>query len=161
MGGDFINDCDYDAAGAMLQQLYGPLNPPTDAVEANLELLDQTTIRQDGDGLADSGYAYVPDHCAGQAADCRLHISFHGCRQGKEFLDERFAKLSGLNEWAESNRIIVLYPQVNKSPLNPQGCWDWWGYTGPDYDRKSGKQIASIAALIATWSDRAPEQRGH
>lgn len=156
MGGDYINDCDYDAAGAMLEQLYGPLNPPTEALEANLKVLDQTTIRQEGAGLADSGFAYVPEPCAERASECRLHISFHGCRQGKEFIEERFARMSGLNEWAESNRIIVLYPQVSKAPLNPQGCWDWWGYTGPDYDRKSGKQISSIAALIEAWSKPAP-----
>jgi len=152
MGADFINACDYDAAGEMLQQLYGPLNPPAAALETNLLVLDQATIRQEGSGFAESGYAYVPAPCGEDAAQCRLHVAFHGCRQGKEFIDDRFARMAGLNEWAESNRIIVLYPQIEKSAFNPQGCWDWWGYTGPDYDRRSGKQIAGIAALISTWS---------
>lgn len=157
MGADFINACDYDAAGEMLQQLYGPLNPRTAALEANLQILDQTPIYQDGSGFAETGYAYLPEYCAGDTAKCRLHIAFHGCRQGKEFVDDRFARMAGLNEWAESNRIIVLYPQVEKSPFNPQGCWDWWGYTGPDYDRRHGKQIEGIAALIAAWSGQSQQ----
>lgn len=154
MGGDYINACDYDAAGAMLQQLYGPLNPPTAALEANLQVLDQAPIATDGSYFAESGFAYVPGSCTQGAGQCRLHVAFHGCRQGKEFIEDRFARMSGLNDWAESNGIIVLYPQVSKSALNPQGCWDWWGYTGADYDQKSGKQVAGIAALIETWSEK-------
>jgi poly(3-hydroxybutyrate) depolymerase len=43
-----------------------------------------------------------------------------------------FVTNSGLNEIAESNNIIILYPQAKKSilnPSNPNGCFDWWGYT--------------------------------
>lgn len=152
MGGDYINACDYDAAGAMLQHLYGPLEPPTKAIEANLRPMDQAAIATEGSSLADSGYAYVPESCASNPGECRLHLSFHGCRQGKEFIGDSFARQAGFNEWAESNNIVVLYPQVSKSMMNPQGCWDWWGYTGADYDRRDGKQIAGIAALIAAWS---------
>jgi hypothetical protein len=48
-----------------------------------------------------------------------------------------------------------LYPQVvaeNYWPVNPQGCWDWWGflYTGPDYATLSGKQIMAVAQMINT-----------
>jgi hypothetical protein len=52
--------------------------------------------------------------------------------------------------WTESNRIIVLYPQVNASsaPYNPQGCWDWFGYTGMNYALKSGPQLLAVQAMI-------------
>ncbi len=153
MGGDYINACDYDAAGELLQHLYGPLSPPTTARESSLQVLEQASVVPEGGNFADSGFAYVPQACADKAGKCRLHLVFHGCRQGNEFIEDRFARMSGLNEWAESNRIIVLYPQVNKSLMNPQGCWDWWGYTGADYDQRSGKQIAGIAALIEAWSE--------
>lgn len=153
MGGDFINACEYDAAGAMLQHLYGPLNPPGPALDANLQTLDQASLVADNAHFADAGYAYVPTACADNASACRLHLAFHGCRQGKEFIEDRFARMAGLNEWAESNRMIVLYPQVGKSLVNPQGCWDWWGYTGADYDLRDGKQVAAIAALIDAWSE--------
>ena len=153
MGGDYINACDYDAAGEMLQHLYGPLSQPIEARESGLQILDQASVVPKGGKFADSGFAYVPQACVDKTGECRLHLAFHGCRQGSEFIEDRFARMSGLNEWAESNRIIVLYPQVSKSMMNPQGCWDWWGYTGADYDQRSGKQIAGIAALIEAWSE--------
>ena len=152
MGGDFINACDYDAAGAILQHLYGPLDAPLTIREDGFQSLEQASVVPEGGSFAETGFAYVPKACS-DAAECRLHIAFHGCRQGKEFVEDRFARMSGLNEWAESNRIIVLYPQVNKSTMNPQGCWDWWGYTGADYDQRSGQQVAGVAALIAAWSE--------
>ena len=46
-----------------------------------------------------------------------------------------FAKHAGYNGVAEKNNIIVLYPQVVSTPTNPTGCWDWWGYTGPNYGK--------------------------
>lgn len=153
MGGDYINACDYDAAGEILQHLYGPLDAPGAAREGGLQLLDQASVVPEGGSFSESGFAYVPEDCSDDAGECRLHLAFHGCRQGSEFVEDRFAKMAGLNEWAESNRIIVLYPQVNKSMVNPQGCWDWWGYTGADYDQRSGKQVAGVAALIAAWSE--------
>ena len=152
MGGDYINACDYDAAGELLQHLYGSLSGPTTARDDGLQILDQASVVPEGGYFADSGFAYVPRACVDNTGECRLHLALHGCRQGNEFIEDRFARMAGLNEWAESNRIIVLYPQVSKSLMNPQGCWDWWGYTGADYDQRSGKQIAGIAALIEAWS---------
>jgi len=40
--------------------------------------------------------------------------------------------MSGYNELAEKNDIVILYPQAETStlfPFNPKGCWDWWGYS--------------------------------
>jgi hypothetical protein len=33
-------------------------------------------------------------------------------------------------------------------PLNPQGCWDWWGYTGEDYANNQGQQIKAVKNII-------------
>jgi hypothetical protein len=33
--------------------------------------------------------------------------------------------------------------------LNPNGCWDWWGYTGPVYHTRNGAQIRAIQAMLA------------
>ncbi len=153
MGPTFMNACGYDAAGRLLEHLYGPLNPPTTAVEKHFSEYDQTTIAEAGSHLSKRGFIYLPERCSKSGKSCRLHIAFHGCRQGREFTDNRFAVAVGLNEWAESNDIVVLYPQVESSLANPQGCWDWWGYTGTDYDQHSGKQVASVAALIRSWSE--------
>lgn len=58
---------------------------------------------------------------------------------------------SGLNRWAETNNIIVLYPQTITSdvvPFNPKGCWDWWGYTGLDYATKLAPQVITVANMM-------------
>ena len=34
------------------------------------------------------------------------------------------------------------------TPLNPEGCWDFWGYTGADYDAKTAPQMAMVRAMI-------------
>ena len=65
---------------------------------------------------------------------------------------------SGYNAWADTNRIIVLYPQTVARPLmglppqNPQACWDWWSYVTHDdsYVTKSGRQIKAIKAMLDT-----------
>ena len=44
---------------------------------------------------------------------------------------------AGYNEVADLNDIIILYPQAKSSLLsNPNGCWDWWGYTNSNYGKK-------------------------
>ena len=57
---------------------------------------------------------------------CRLHISLHGCLQGKEEVDTRFAEMTGYNDAGAANDVIILYPQVKTNwLLNPKGCFDW------------------------------------
>lgn len=152
MGGDFINACGYDAAGALLQHLLGPLSPPGNpAAGGALLALDLSALIPDGAGLAGTGHAYVPATCRDGAA-CRLHVSFHGCQQGAEFVEQRFVAGTGLNAWAATNDIVVLYPQVARQMTNPLGCWDWWGYTGADYDQRSGLQVQAVENMIRAFA---------
>jgi hypothetical protein len=127
----FINDCDYDAAGEILKHLLGPLKPP--AKPGALREFDQ-------------GFVYVPGDC--EKARCRVHVAFHGCRQS----GDRFAREAGYNRWAESNRLVVLYPQVKSSFWNPRGCWDWWGYTGSAYHTRDGAQIRAVMEMLERLS---------
>jgi poly(3-hydroxybutyrate) depolymerase len=105
--------------------------------------------------MADTGYAYVPRACA--AGRCRVHVAFHGCRQSVESVGDAFVRHAGYNRWADLNAMIVLYPQTTSRSVwwpgagfvfNPQGCWDWWGYTGPDYHTKSGRQIQAVRSML-------------
>ena len=32
--------------------------------------------------------------------------------------------------------------------MNPNGCWDWWGYTGENYATRDGAQIRVIKATL-------------
>lgn len=172
-GGDFINACIdhreppqiYDAAGAALQFLYGPLaRTAGTALRGAIQSFDQRPfVQRDGKviealkvSLADSGYLYVPADCAA-GLSCRLHVAFHGCQQQAGQLDRSFVEHAGFNEWADANRIVVLYPQtvatsaVPLTPLNPQGCWDWWGYNDFSFDMAGHYATRDGAQIGAVW----------
>jgi len=154
----FIVDCDYDAAGALLQSLLGPLKPPAAKERGRLERFDQNPYAA-GDAPAISmdrvGYFYVPPAC--EHGHCRVHVVFHGCRQGAAEIGEQFVREAGYNRWADTNGLIVLYPQALKRfsafVWNPRGCWDWWGYTGGDYHTQSGAQIRAVKAMLERLSE--------
>jgi poly(3-hydroxybutyrate) depolymerase len=148
----WLIDCDYDAAGILLAQLYGELKPRVPSHGSQLRQFDQKRYAAPGaTSLEPFGYVYVPTRCE-QGATCRVHVAFHGCRQSTSFVGQAFVKDAGYNEWAEANDIVVLYPQAAKSlmmPLNPQGCWDWWGYTGEDYATRKGPQLLTVRGMLA------------
>lgn len=143
----FLNACDYDAAGELLQALHGDLQPRGNAVSDLVEVSQPGS--SDATMLANA-LAYIPESCrAGER--CGMHIAFHGCQQSTAFVGDAFAMGAGYNEWAETNNLIVLYPQVDSSklaPMNPMGCWDWWGYEDENYATKSGPQIVVVKAMI-------------
>jgi hypothetical protein len=105
--------------------------------------------------MAETGYVYVPASCAAQQP-CRVHVALHGCKQNFDSVNDRFIRHAGYNEWADTNHLIVLYPQTVAgnpvtdfgTPLNPFGCWDWWGYTNFNYAVKAGRQVAVIKAML-------------
>lgn len=151
----YIASCDYDAARALLQHLYGPLaNNGAPEATGTLREFDQRPYAQisESAGLDERGWLYVPAACSATKAGarCRLHVVFHGCRQGASFVEDRFARGAGYLESATSNKIVLLFPQVKPTtaPLNPLGCWDWWGYEGPEYATKQGRQIRAVRAMI-------------
>jgi poly(3-hydroxybutyrate) depolymerase len=146
----FMGNCDYDAAGNMLSFLYSTLQPRNEQPQGKLVLVDQQSLGgEQASSLADQGYMYIPKTCqAGE--NCQLHISFHGCQQNAETVGKQFVANNGLNNWADSNHLVVLYPQTKNSmfmPLNPQGCWDWWGYTDSDYATQNGQQIKAVKQI--------------
>lgn len=147
MATPFLNACNFDAAGELLQVLYGDLEPRGET------LSDLIEVPQPGGSDATmlaSGFAYVPASCR-EGEFCGMHVAFHGCQQSSAFVGDAFAMEAGYNEWAETNRLIVLYPQVDSSkiaPMNPMGCWDWWGYTDENYATKAGAQIKVVKAMM-------------
>ena len=145
----FLNACGYDAAGELLSALNGPMH---ERVTASGEL--RTVVQPDADSaeMLKQAFLYVPKNCA-SGERCGLHVALHGCQQSSEFVNDAFATGAGYNEWAESNNLLVLYPQVASSklaPMNPMGCWDWWGYTNKDYATRSAPQIVVIKSMIDT-----------
>jgi poly(3-hydroxybutyrate) depolymerase len=142
----FIVDCDVDGAGELLRHLLGALQPRNGgALQGRFVEFDQHEFIASGQGMAASGWLFVPQACT-PSADCRLHVVLHGCGQNAQSLGDTYVKHTGYNRWADSNRIVVLYPQTSNDALN--ACWDWWGYTGADYAQKSAPQVGAIVAMV-------------
>ncbi|MDR2364506.1 MAG: PHB depolymerase family esterase [Zoogloeaceae bacterium] len=192
-GGAFINTCvvgktAYDAAASALQFFYGPLKHVASKKlkgeilsfnQAYYTLLDEEdAIDPIRVSMSNTGYLYVPPACK-QGEACRLHIAFHGCRQGAEDIGMAFVKGAGFNEWAENNHLVILYPQAASTslllagagalPLNPNGCWDWWGYNDSGdkkaghYATQQGAQIAAVwrmAQALASGADDVGNENG-
>lgn len=145
-----IDNNGYDQAQALLQHIYGPLQPRVATPAGQIINFNQRTYASTATGMADTGYLYVPPSCSAKGANCKVHVAIHGCKQSAESVGNQFYTDTGYNNWADSNQLLVLYPQVNKSvvPSNPEGCWDWWGYTGANYAYKSGAQMKAIKAMV-------------
>lgn len=149
----WINNCNYDLAGDILKHFYGQLTQKRTrdgaGVRSQLFQFDQSEFQTQNSALFDYGYVYIPAACANRRAVCKLHVALHGCLQNPTVVQDKFATHSGFNSWAESNNIVVLYPQVSAVPgANPLGCWDWFGYTGKDYANRNGTQIIAIQKMV-------------
>ncbi|HWE17467.1 MAG TPA: PHB depolymerase family esterase [Hyphomicrobiaceae bacterium] len=144
----YVSDCDYDQAKAILSWIYGPLADASPEPQGRFAVFDQQPFAEPGDGFADEGVVYVPPACEQPGAGCRVHIALHGCAQSRETVGDAFVKQAGFVELADQNRLIVLFPQAKASAYNPEGCWDWWGYTGLDYLGKDAPQIKAIWAMV-------------
>lgn len=166
-GDVFIKNCAYDAAGSLLRHIYGDLKDKAPTPHGELKTFSQDEFALDRFGrknahaisMGRTGYVYVPAKCS-DMTPCRVHVALHGCQQYGDKIGDRFARYAGYNEWADTNDIIVLYPQATQSPsvdnpfvLNPQGCWDWWGYNQQTdaagiYATKAGLQISAIMRML-------------
>ena len=157
----------------ILEHIYGPLNPPSERLGGRLLRFDQREFFGDQSRASMSvyGYVYVPKSVE-EGARCRVHVALHGCKQGYNYVNlvngradieneppygSRYFMTTGYNHMADSNDIVVLYPQVegvdDGQAQNPDGCWDWWGYSSedeayPDYYSKQAIQISAIHAML-------------
>jgi poly(3-hydroxybutyrate) depolymerase len=102
-------------------------------------------------GLDETGYIYVPINCQLKSFDCKVHVCFHDCGMNYGEVYGRFVLETSLNDWAEANEIMVIYPQITSVQpyANETGeCWDFWGYTGSDYALKSGIQMKAVYDMV-------------
>jgi hypothetical protein len=156
----YVSNCGFDGAGAILQHMYGTLNPRNDGVLTGRFIeFDQAEFLTNprSYGMSTTAWAYVPKSCA-DGQTCKLHIAYHGCLQGYEKIGDKYVKNTGYNRWADTNNIIVLYPQAVTTSAsapgsialfpNMNGCWDWIGWYGADFDVKSGKQSTAMKKMI-------------
>ena len=140
----FLGHCGFDAAGEIFAKLYGKPAHAAGTAKGELRAFDQDAYRNDGKDafLASSGFVYLPPDClAGKP--CGVMVAFHGCKQNADLVGKAFVEDAGFNRWADVYDVAVLYPQTRAvfAPLNPQACWDWWGYSGENYDTRAGVQL--------------------
>jgi poly(3-hydroxybutyrate) depolymerase len=147
----YIGRCGRDLAGDAMRALFDAPRHEPEPASGELALVQMPALADGSDALLDDGaFLYRPARCT--AADaCGLLIVFHGCEQERARIGDAFARDSGFNRWADAHAVVVLYPQARSTymPLNPKACWDWWGYSGPDYDTRSGRQLRAVAAAAA------------
>jgi hypothetical protein len=150
----FINDCDYDMPGAMFQHLYGgTLLPRVTPNNEHIVEIDQSLYfppnTSDRDlGMNTRAFVYVPEGCRSNASSCSIHVMYHGCNSGVDSpVGTSIITYGGFNSWAESNNILVLYPQAYAT-----NCWDWTGRVTPnrntDYDTKDSLQANTVNRMV-------------
>jgi hypothetical protein len=155
----YISNCGYDGAGAMFAKFYGTLNARNNAPAAgNYIQFDQTPYMASNPGMETTGWVYVPSNCS-SGATCKVHVALHGCQQNYDTIGDKFIKNTGYTRWADTNSIIVLFPQTkvdstsrqtsaSGSLANSNGCWDWIGWYGTNFAQKAGTQMAAIKAMV-------------
>jgi len=152
---NFMNNCNYSAAYELLNFIYGGnlVRPSKDYVaRGELKQFSQSDFfyvsLPSFYSMDTIGYVYVPTGCASKTNKCKLHVAFHGCKMGRSSIGDVYVRHAGYNEVGELNDIIILYPQVITEATNPQGCWDWFGYTGQLYATKNGFQPTALKRMI-------------
>jgi len=157
----YLNQCQFDGAGSLLSFLLGDLKAKSletkEHQTGKVVPFDQSKYLEPGQDntLADTGYVYLPTSCL-SGERCKLHMVLHGCQQNVDSVSMTFIENNGINEWADSNNLVVVYPQTKSTfiPLNPKACWDWWGYTGTDYLSRDGAQLKHLNNIVKGISSR-------
>lgn len=148
-----IYNIGYNGAFIMLNHLYGGLTLPAynSGNLTNLLTFNQAEFfarEPIYSSMGTSGYIYVPTACR-NGERCRLHITFHGCKQYSDSIGNTYIRVIGMMEVAEVNNIIVLFPQTTAVPdYNPLGCWDWYGFVNVWFPTKVGDQTRATHLMM-------------
>eukprot|EP00931_Biecheleriopsis_adriatica_P025019 TRINITY_DN15467_c0_g1_i1.p1 TRINITY_DN15467_c0_g1~~TRINITY_DN15467_c0_g1_i1.p1 ORF type:complete len:391 (+),score=52.51 TRINITY_DN15467_c0_g1_i1:61-1173(+) len=156
-----VNNCNYDLSGNMLRRFYGSLNQRRVA-KTSLRWIDQWKYLPEGhagaanesstwhrSGMWRWGFAYVPTSCEADVGRCRVHVNYHGCINKKMYRRRLWATSIDINEYAEANDIIVLYPQASGTVSSGVGCWNWgFAEDDPQFDTRESVQLRTVMNLI-------------
>jgi poly(3-hydroxybutyrate) depolymerase len=151
----YVNNCGTaDPVGEMLGHLFGQVNAPASSLSGKLIQFDQGRYVPGGNpapvSMGREGFAYVPRAC--ETGPCKLMVTLHGCYQYYGLVGNALMDKGYLNEYADTNNMIVLYPQATTMAGNPRGCWDWWGYQSAQYALKSGPQMVAVVNMVKALS---------
>ena len=98
---------------------------------------------------------YVPTSCAREKVDdCKVHVSYHGCtpRPLSSSMSGWYQRLLWLrniqiNEYAEANDIVVMYPQAAGSDDVGEGCFNWASYEDGAHPRRTPHSVSVVYSL--------------
>ena len=181
----YLNYGGFMQSHEILRHIYGDLQPPAKHLSGEIIRFDQSEFLGDDAAYASMGphgYVYVPEAVQQGAAARGVHIVLHGCKQGSTYVNYAFGRAAvasqppygarymtttGYNHIGDSNNMIVLYPQAtgdDDKAQNPDGCWDWWGYTSknpenPDYYSKDAVQIRAIDKMLELLCSGRPSTK--
>lgn len=168
---DYVSSCGFDAVGDMLRHLMSAPAATRGTAMGTWATFNQARYvdsalperKRLGElSMAREAEVFIPDSCVQKA--CKIHVALHGCLQGMDDAVYRnFVRHAGYAEWASALDMVVLFPRVTAvrpfergfDPVgNPQGCWDWWGYTNRGagsfrrYATRDAPQIRSIMNMV-------------
>jgi poly(3-hydroxybutyrate) depolymerase len=152
----------YDSVQTWLAMFLGSLAPRNDGkLQGALMTFDQSEFGASPNvSMSPTGSVFVPKSCA-QGKTCGFVLAMHGCLQQSALIGGRWVAQAGINEWADTNGLVVLYPDTMAStapaPTNPNACFDWWGYSNqvdPNYAIKSGLQMSVLYAMVQRVTGR-------
>jgi hypothetical protein len=152
----------YDSVRTWLTMFLGRLNPRNDGnLQGSLLAFDQTEFGASPNvSMAQTGSVFIPRSCA-EGRSCGFVLALHGCQQQAAKIGGRWVTQAGINEWADTNGLVVVYPDTIASsapgPTNPNACFDWWGYSNqvdPNYAIKAGQQMSVLMAMVRRVTGR-------
>jgi poly(3-hydroxybutyrate) depolymerase len=146
----------YDSEQTWLTMFLGKLKPrSTGSLTGSLINFDQTKFGASYSNSMDTnGYVYVPHSCAA-GKRCSLVVILHGCTMTQANEGTKFITEGNVVRWADTNRIVALYPFLVPNPsFNPTACWDIWGYGGANYALRSATQTSIVYAMVRRITGR-------
>ena len=167
--GGMVQLCGFDMAGSLLQHVLGEtLIPRVQPLPQNLRTINQSQFwpsdakTREAIGMDYTAYTYVPSGClSNSSASCRIHVVYPGCYcsvatspPGRPSTGLDIIQYGGFNDWAESNRIIVLYPQHAVI-----ACWQGCGRSLPSnpnydlYDTRLSRQLSVVNRMVDWLSE--------
>ncbi len=82
-----------------------------------------------------------------------LLMLLHGCKLSAESM----AEISGMNEVAEANRFIVVYPEQHRR-ANLMKCWNWFNPKHQSRDAGEPSILAAIATQVGSQYNVDPDR---
>lgn len=156
------NGVAYDSVKSWLSLFLGSLKPRNNGkLSGTLSAFDQIEFGASPVvSMSSTGSVFVPKACA-RGETCGLVLALHGCLQEAARIGRLWVEEAGIDQWADNNKLVVVYPDTLASSApgvtNPNGCFDWWGYSNqadPNYAIKSGLQMSVLHAMVQRVTGR-------